>query len=248
MITLIVEMKQKNPSFGYLRIAMQIYHAFGIKVDKGVVKRVLDKHYKPKNPSNEGPSWLSFLGHTKDSLWSLDLFRCESIRLKTHWVMVVMDQFSRQIIGFAVYAGDVNGVAVCAMFNSIQSGKKLPKYLSSDNDPLFKFHRWRANLRIFEIEEIKSVPYTPTSHPFIERLIGTVRREHYNLLFFWNKGDLEKKLEQFKQYYNESRAHSALNARTPTEKAEGLSKKIIPIGSYGWNHHASGQLQLPIAA
>ena len=59
---------------------------------------------------------------------------------------------------------------------------------------------------------------------------------------------MEKKLEQFKQYYNESRAHSALNARTPTEKAEGLSKKIIPIGSYGWNHHASGQLQLPIAA
>ena len=32
---------------------------------------------------------------------------------------------------------------------------------------LFKFHRWRANLRIFEVEEIKSVPYVPTSHPFI---------------------------------------------------------------------------------
>ena len=98
--------------------------------------------------------------------------------------MVVMDQFSRQIIGFAVHSGDVDGAGVCQMFNSIQAEKKLPKYWSSNNDPLFKFHRWQANLRIFEIEEIKSVPYTPTSHPFIERLIGTIRREHHNLLFF----------------------------------------------------------------
>ena len=105
-----------------------------------------------------------------------------------------------------------------------------------------------ANLRIFEIEEINSVPYTPTSHPFIERLIGTIRREHLDQLFFWNKSVLEKRLLQFKRYYKESRAHCALNARTPTEKAEGLSKDIIPVGSYDWNHHASGRLQLPIAA
>ena len=46
------------------------------------------------------PSWLTFLGQMKDSLWSLDLFRCESILLQTHWVLVVMDQFTRRIIGF----------------------------------------------------------------------------------------------------------------------------------------------------
>ncbi len=53
----------------------------------------------------------------------------------------------------------------------------LPKYLSSDNDPLFRFHRWRSNLRIMEVKEIKSVPYSPMSHPFVERLIGSIRRE-----------------------------------------------------------------------
>ena len=60
MITLIVEMKQKKPSFGYLRMLKQIYHAFGIKVDKGVVKRVLDKHYKPKNSKQRGTSLANF--------------------------------------------------------------------------------------------------------------------------------------------------------------------------------------------
>jgi hypothetical protein len=48
----------------------------------------------------------------------------------------------------------------------------LPKYLSSDHDPLYRFHQWQANLRVLEVTEIKTVPYVPLSHPFVERLIG----------------------------------------------------------------------------
>ena len=123
IIQLIVEMKKRNPRYGYLRIAMQIQHAFGIELDKGVVKRVLDKNYKPTTPCDEGPSWLTFIGHLKDSLWSLDFFRVESILLKSHWVMVVMDQFSRRIIGFSVHAGDLNGIIICRIF--IPEGHRL---------------------------------------------------------------------------------------------------------------------------
>ena len=74
------------------------------------------------------------------------LLRCESILLNTHWVLVVMDQFTRRIIGFGVHAGDVDGVALCRMFNTAISSKGVPKYLSSDNDPLFLYHQWQANL------------------------------------------------------------------------------------------------------
>ena len=60
--------------------------------------------------------------------------------------------------------------------NSIWSAP--PKHLSSDHDPLSRFHRWRANLRVLDIEELKTAPFVPRSHPFIERLIGTLRREY----------------------------------------------------------------------
>ncbi len=90
----------------------------------------------------------------KDSLWSVDLFRCESIHLRSHWVMVIIDQYTRCIVGFAVYAGDCDGIANCRMFNKIISGKSPPNYLSSDNDPLFLFQRWKVSLRILEIEEL----------------------------------------------------------------------------------------------
>ena len=52
-----------------------------------------------------------------------------------------------------------------------------------------RFHRWLANLRVLDIGEIKSVPYAPVSHPFVERLIGTIRREVLDQLFFWNALD-----------------------------------------------------------
>ena len=89
-------MKRRNPNFGYQRIADQISLVFDIEIDKDVVRRVLAKHYRPE-PGTNGPSWLTFLGHSKDSLWSVDLFRCESLILKSHWVMVVMDQYTRRI-------------------------------------------------------------------------------------------------------------------------------------------------------
>src|ERR1017187_8844398 len=98
----------------------------------------------------------------KDSLWSVNLFRCESIVLKSF--MVVMDPFTRRIVGIGVEPAHIDGVAVCRMFNPSPSGQPLPKHLSTDNDPLFRFHRWRANLRVLEID-VKTVPFVPCSHP-----------------------------------------------------------------------------------
>jgi hypothetical protein len=101
---------------------------------------------------------------------------CESATLRTHWVLLVIDQYTRRIIGFAVHAGPVDGIALCRMFNRAIRGQTAPKYLSSDNDSLFTFYRWLANLRIMNVTEVKTIPYIPLSHPSIERLIGTVRR------------------------------------------------------------------------
>ncbi|MHB8623625.1 MAG: helix-turn-helix domain-containing protein [Sulfuricaulis sp.] len=141
LIAAIVAIKQRNPRFGCPRITLLISNVLAVPVDKDVIRRVLAKHYRPDPSLGGGPSWLSFIGNMKDSLWSVDLFRCESIRLKTHWVLVVMEQFTRRIIGFAVTAGDVDGPALCRMLNRAISGKHTPRYLSSDNDPLFTFHR-----------------------------------------------------------------------------------------------------------
>jgi putative transposase len=78
--------------------------------------------------------------------------------------------------------GVVDGVGLCRMFNRATRGQFSPKYLSSDHDPLYRFRQWQANLRILDVREIKTVPYVPLSHPFVERLIGRRRDKMRNPL------------------------------------------------------------------
>jgi len=244
LIDAVVEMKRRNRTWGCKRIAQQIAVAFGVDIDKDVVRRILATHFHPE-PESGGPSWLSLIGHAKDSLWSLDLFRCESAILRTYWVLVVMDQFTRRIVGFAVHRGVVDGMALCRMFNRAIHAHTLPKYLSSDNDPLYRFHQWQANLRVLEVQEIKTVPYVPLSHPFVERLIGTIRREYLDQTLFWTAADLENKLRLFQDYFNHQRVHSGLEGRMPDAE---VVRTPLDFSSYRWQPHCRGLYQTPTAA
>jgi len=213
-------------------------------MNKDVVRRILAVRYQPK-PDAAGPSWLTVLGHAKDSLWSLDLFRCDSAILRAHWVLVVMDQFTRRIVGFGVHRGDVDGVGLCRMFNRATRGQTPPTYLSSDHDRLYQYHQWQANLRILDVEAIKTVPYAPLSHPFVERLIGTIRRECLDRTLFWTAADLELKLLEFQRYFNGHRAHAGLKGRTPGAAGGGARASVR---SYRWQPHCRGLYQTPMAA
>ena len=133
------------------------------------------------------------------------------------------------------------------MFQRAIRGHSLPKYLSLDHDPLYRFHQWEANLRILEVTEIKTVPYVPLSHPFIERLIGTIRREYLDHLLFWTAVDLEEKLADFRDFYNGHRTHSGLGGRLP-EPATGEGASPIDLDSYRWRSHCRGLYETPIAA
>ena len=84
VIAAIVDMKQRNPTWGCPRIAQQIALAFAIPINKDVVRRILAVRYTP-TPNADGLSWLTVLGHAKDSLWSVDLFRCESAIFAGIW-------------------------------------------------------------------------------------------------------------------------------------------------------------------
>ncbi len=250
LIAAIVEMKRRNPRFGYMRIAQQISHAFGVQIDKDVVRRVLAGHYRSGDSGTDGPSWLTFIGHVKDSLWSVDLFRCESILLRSYWVLLVMDVCTRRLVGFGVERANIDGVSACRMFNRAIAGQRLPKHVSIDHDPLFRFHRWLANLRVLAIDEVKSAPYAPVSHPFIERPIGTVRREYLDQVFFWNPIDLTRKLDAFATYYNTHRVHRSLEGTTPAR--QGCASSPPParaaLRQYAWEGHCHGLFHTPIPA
>ena len=239
LIHFILEMKKRNPNFSYVRIAMQIKNMFDINIDKDVVRQVLQKNQKHYPSNSGGPSWLAFVGNMKDSLWSIDFFRCEAIFLKSHWVMVVMDQFTRRIVGFSTHAGDLNGIAaVCCMFNKIISKQSLLHFCRLIMILYFNII-WKAYLRILDIKEIKTLPYMPMSHPFVERLIRSIRHELLDQTLFWHSDDLQRKLDRYQHYFNSYRSHQSLSAITPYQKAKQSNANVISIRNYKWQSYCN---------
>ncbi len=159
-----------------------------------------------------------------------------------------MDQFSGRIIGFAVHRSDVRGEALCSMFRKIIEGLPTPKYLSLDNDPLYQFERWAPILKASMISPIYSIPLTPISHPFVERLIDSVRREYLDQLFFWNSRDLQHKVDQFQVYFNEHRVHAGIDGDPPNRRADKIEPKIASLENNSWDSPCNGLFQMPKAA
>ena len=128
------------------------------------------------------------------------------------------------------------------LFTPRQHRKPGPK------GPVFEFHRWKANLRILNVTEIKTVPEVPLSHPFIERLVGTIRRELLDQVPFLSAGDLERKLLHFRAYYNRDRVHASLGGATPACKAGDANRRVVDLSEYQLQSHCRGLYQLPMAA
>jgi hypothetical protein len=134
-----------------------------------------------------------------------------------------MDQFTCRIIGFGVHSAIVDGLARCRMFHRAIRGHSLLEYLSSDHDPLYRFHQWKANLRVLQVTEIKTVPHVRSRIPFVERLIGTIRREYLDRILFWTAADLAAKLIDLRDYDNGHRTNVGLEGRLPEPPAGGAA-------------------------
>lgn len=125
----------------------------------------------------------------------------------------------------------------------------VPKRISRDRDPLCKFEQWTRNLEMVGIEQMFGPPYTPIANPFVERVFGTTRREFLDKTLLWTKLDLERKLDQFKEYYSWDRVHSGIGVVKPGCKY--ADQEIVHVrndSDLKWKKACNGLYQLPVAA
>lgn len=107
---------------------------------------------------------------------------------------------------------------------------------------------WKANLLILENTEVKTVSLTLVSHPFVAGLVDTVRHEFPDHAVFRAAADLERKLAEFRHYYNTERAHNSLGGVTPVEFDYDLKPRRANLSNFKWKLHCRGTVDLPIAA
>ena len=101
---------------------------------------------------------------------------------------------------------------------------------------------------MLDLDEIKPIPGTPRSHAFVERLIGTIRHEYLDRIWFWNQADLERKLEDYKVFYNQYRCHTGLAGVTPAQRSGAPTPPLAHLDSYRWQPYCNGLFQTPTAA
>ena len=199
-------------------------------------RRVFSSSSRPKKPGPKGPSEA--------------LIRA-IVELKTRNPRCGCPRIARiisQTFGLGVCRGAVDGPSLCRLFNDAIRGQRVPRHLSTDHDPVFEDHRWQAHLRVLEIDEIKTVLHVALSHPFVERLIGTTRREFLDHVLFWNAPDLERKLADFQSYYSAARSHASLAGITPLDVTAGCPIARTELDRVRWVSHCRGLVQLPTAA
>ena len=120
---------------------------------------------------------------------------------------------------------------------------------SRDRAPnLRPMDRVMAGLCVGFMRPTRTVPYVPLSHPFVERLIGTTRREFLDLVPFWSAHDLERKLHEFQNHYNGARVHRALDGTPPNAGPTAGNKNSACLDHYRWESHCRALYQLPAAA
>jgi hypothetical protein len=197
LIRVIVELKQRNPRFGCPRIAQQINKTFGINIDKDVVRRVLAKHYNPA-PYDSGPSWLTFLRHTRDSLSSIALPRRASILTNFHSMLLTINQFIRRMIGFGLSGCNCYQSEVYSLVDAAIPVVDVSKPLDPVHIPPSSHHRCRR--KFWGEGRMQTVLLFPRPPPSAERWIRTRGRSQTECRSDCGVIECEPELRVFNDY------------------------------------------------
>jgi putative transposase len=237
MQDLIRKLSRENPLWGAERIRETLAL---LEYDPPCEDTVRKYMIKPGRPRESSTTWLPFLRNHVDVSWAIDFFTVTTIRFATLYVFVVLDHGRRQVIHFATtYTPSMKWV-IQQLREAMPFGRQ-PRYLFRDNDPIYG-DGVPAFLKHGGIEEVRTAYRRPWQNPFVERFVGTLRRELLDHIIVLSQRHLERLLQEFiDDYYHVARPHQGLAGETPVppEQPETIAgrSKLISIPVLGGLHH-----------
>ncbi len=196
--------------------------------------------YKTQKPRERSTTWLPFLRNHLDVSWAIDFFTVTTINFAAYYVFLVFDHGRRRVIHFAVTRNPFMNWVIQQLRETMPFGLQ-PKYLFRDNDGIYG-NGVRAFLDSCGIEEVRTAYRSPWQNPFVERFIGTLRREMLDHVIVLSQSHLERLLREFiEDYYHVARPHQGLDGDTPVSQTKQPEisgpSKLISIPVLGGLHH-----------
>ena len=195
------------------------------------------KRRKPRAPST---TWLPFLRNHLDVWSAIDLFTVTTINFATVYVFLVFEHGRHRVIGLATTQNPSMEWVIQQLRNAMPFGSQ-PRYLFRDNDGIYG-HGVGLLLKSCGIREVRTALQSPWQSPYIERFIGTLRRELLNHVIVLSEAHLERLLREFiEEYYHVARPHQGLGGETPipTESRPDIHDptKLVAVAVLGGLHH-----------
>ena len=204
---LIRQMSLANPLWGAPRIHGELLK-LGIEVSQATVGRYLP--WRPKAPS---PTWRSFLHNHVTDIAAIDMFVVATATFRILYALIVLGHDRRKVIHFDVTRNPTQ-VWLSRQMTEAFPWDTAPRYLLRDRDTSYG-PAFRDRVKAMGIEEVVTAPRSPWQNPFVERLIGSIRRECLDHIIIFNERHLRHVLLRYFQYHHQG--------QNPSLARQGLS-------------------------
>lgn len=224
-------MSRENPLWGAPRIHGELLK-LGIEVSQATVSKYIKN--LPRPPSQ---TWLTFLRNHIHCSASMDFFVLPTATFRLLFVLIVLHHDRRRIVHFGVTAHPT-ATWIKQQMTEAFPWDTVPRYMIRDRDGVYGLEV-RARIKAMGIDEVLTAPRSPWQNPYVERVIGSIRRECLDHVIVLSERHLRRVLHSYLDYYHESRTHLSLNKDSPVPRPiqPAETGKVIAFPQVGGLHH-----------
>ena len=228
---LIRTMSRNNIGWGAPRIHGEL-KMLGIEISESTVAKYMIRHCNP--PSQ---TWRTFLENHATELVSVDFFTVPTATFRILYVLVILHHERREIVHFNVTEHPTAQWTAQQLVEAFPFDS-APRYLLRDRDSIYG-GRFRNRVKSLGIDEVLTAPRSPWQNPYVERIIGSIRRECLNHVIILNERHLRRQLKSYSTYYHEARTHLSLDKQSPVPRSIEPPEqgKVVAIPHVGGLHH-----------
>jgi len=228
---LIRRMSRENQLWGAPHIHGELLK-LGIEISQTSVAKYMVRHRKP--PSQ---TWRTFLDNHVNNLVSVDFFTVPTIRFQVLYVFLVLAHDRRRVVHFNVTAHPTAEWTAQQLREAFPFDQ-IPRYLLRDRDRIFG-ETFREQVKDMNIQEVLSAPRSPWQRAYVERVIGSIRRECLDHVIVFNEASLRRTLSLYFAYYHRTRPHLSLAKDSPEPRLAQPPElgRVVAVPQVGGLHH-----------
>ena len=228
--TLIRTMSEANPRWGAPRIHGELL-ILGVDIGQASVGKYMVRHRRP--PSQ---SWRTFLANHMGQLMAADFFVVPTATGRLLFVLIILAHNRRRVVHVAVTAHPT-ATWTAQQLRDAFPWDTAPRFLLHDRD--HAFDGWAQTAKAIGFEELLTAPHSPWQNAYVERFIGSVRRECLDHVIVFSATGLQRLMRRYCAYYERSRTHLSLDKDAPIPRpiAPPNQGRIVAIPQVGGLHH-----------